>query len=42
MGHGPGIKTYTAADFSKGNGDSEEPEELNLTDIISDKSRKGK
>lgn len=40
MGHGPGIKTYTAADFSQGNGDSEEPEELNLTDIILDKCRK--
>lgn len=40
MGHGPGIKTYTAADFSQGNGDSEEPEELNITDIILDKCRK--
>ncbi|XP_057874103.2 uncharacterized protein LOC131080028 [Cryptomeria japonica] len=41
MGHGPGIKTYTAADFSQGNGDSEEPEEFNLADIIFDKCKEG-
>ncbi|KAH9329689.1 hypothetical protein KI387_001797, partial [Taxus chinensis] len=40
MGHGPGIKTYTAADFSQGNGDSEEPEEFNLADIILNKCKK--
>eukprot|EP01018_Ginkgo_biloba_P014574 Gb_29910 [translate_table: standard] len=42
MGHGPGIKTYTGADFShsQGNGDSEEPEELLLADIILDTCKK--